>query len=270
VTAPHADIRVEDAGGGVTLITLDRPESFNAYTTGMCEQLATAVDAFARDDAQRVLVLTGAGRGFCSGGDVGSGGGAEEHKAATRQLGHAVVMREGMHAVVRALWALDKPTVAMVNGPAVAGGLTLALVCDLRIAADTAVLGDPSGTAGLLPDEGGAWLFPRAMGLDRALRMTLLGERYDAATARELGLVTEVVPAAELRERTLALATALAARAPLAVRLAKRMMRRGLELTLDQSLGDAELAVLVTNDSDDVREGVEAFRSKRPPVFRGR
>jgi 2-(1,2-epoxy-1,2-dihydrophenyl)acetyl-CoA isomerase len=175
-----------------------------------------------------------------------------------------------MHAVVRRLAALDKPTIAMVNGPAVAGGLTLALACDLRIAADTAVLGDPSGTAGLLPDEGGAWLFPRAMGLDAALKMVLLGETYGAGQARALGLVTEVVPAAELRERTMQLAGALAARAPLAVRLAKRMMRRGLELTLDQSLGDAELAVLVTNDSDDAREGVEAFRGRRPPVFRGR
>ena len=264
----YEDIRVSAGGDGVVVVTLDRPAALNAYTTRMCEELADAIDGFARDDAQRVLVLTGAGRGFCSGGDLRSD--AEEHKAADRQLGHAVVMREGMHAVVRRLAALDKPSIAMVNGPAVAGGLALALLCDLRIAADTAVLGDPSGTAGLLPDEGGAWLFPRAMGLDAALKMVLLGETYYAERARALGLVTEVVPAAELHERTMALAGALAGRAPLAVRLAKRMMRRGLELTLDQSLGDAELAVMVTNDSDDVREGVEAFRAHRPPVFRGR
>jgi len=268
VTRDSTDIRVEAGGDGVVVVTLDRPAALNAYTTRMCEQLADALDGFARADDQRVLVLTGAGRGFCAGGDLR--GDAEETKAAERQLGHAVVMREGMHAVVRRLAALDKPTIAMVNGPAVAGGLTLALACDLRIAADTAVLGDPSGTAGLLPDEGGAWLFPRAMGLDAALKMVLLGETYGAEQARALGLVTEVVPAAELRERTMQLAGALAARAPLAVRLAKRMMRRGLELTLDQSLGDAELAVLVTNDSDDAREGVEAFRGRRPPVFRGR
>jgi 2-(1,2-epoxy-1,2-dihydrophenyl)acetyl-CoA isomerase len=268
VSRTYEDIRVEGAGDGVTLVTLDRPASMNAYTTRMCGELADALDAFARDDAQRVLVLTGEGRGFCSGGDLA--GEADERKAAERQLGHAVVMREGMHPVVRALHALDKPTIAMVNGAAVAGGLTLALACDLRIAADTAVVGDPSGTAGLLPDEGGAWFFPRAMGLDRALRMVLLGERYGAEEARALGLLTEVVPAAELRERTLGLARALAARAPLAVRLAKRMMRRGVDLTLEQSLGDAELAVMITNDSADVREGVDAFHARRPPVFRGR
>jgi enoyl-CoA hydratase/carnithine racemase len=108
------------------------------------------------------------------------------------------------------------------------------------------------------------------MGLDRALRMVLLGERYGAEEARALGLLTEVVPAAELQERTLGLARALAARAPLAVRLAKRMMRRGLDLTLEQSLGDAELAVMITNDSADVREGIDAFSARRPPVFRGR
>jgi 2-(1,2-epoxy-1,2-dihydrophenyl)acetyl-CoA isomerase len=261
------EILVEEADG-VILLTLNRPASLNAYTTRMCEELVAALDAFTRADEQRVLVLTGAGRGFCSGGDLTAG--TEHEKATTRQLGHAVVMREGMHQVMRRLHALDKPTVAMVNGPAVAGGLALALACDLRIAADTAVLGDTSGAVGLLPDEGGAWLFPRVMGLDAALKMVLLGEKYGAQQARELGLVTEVVPEARLRERTLGLARQLAERAPLAARLAKRMLRHGLETTFEQSLAEAELAVMVTNDSDDVREGVTAFRERRPPVFRGR
>jgi enoyl-CoA hydratase/carnithine racemase len=261
------DVLVEDADG-VVVVTLNRPAALNAYTTRLCEELAEALDGFARTDEQRVLVLTGAGRGFCSGGDLTAG--TEHAKSATRQLGHAVVMREGMHQVMRRLHALDKPTIAMVNGPAVAGGLALALACDFRIAADTAVLGDPSGTAGLLPDEGGAWLFPRFMGLDAALKMVLLGETYGAEQAHALGLVTEVVPAAELRERTLGLARRLADRAPLAVRLAKRMMRNGLSSTFEQSLAEAELAVMVTNDSDDVREGVAAFREHRAPVFRGR
>ena len=260
------DVLVEDADG-VVVVTLDRPAALNAYTTRMCEELALALDAFGRTDEQRVLVLTGAGRGFCSGGDLTAG--SEHGKATTRQLGHAVVMREGMHQVMRRLHALDKPTIAMVNGAAVAGGLALALACDFRIAADTAVLGDPSGTAGLLPDEGGAWLFPRFMGLDAALKMVLLGEKYGAEQARGLGLVTEVVPEARLREHTLGFARQLAARAPLAVRLAKRMMRNGLSATFEQSLAEAELAVMVTNDSDDVREGVAAFRERRPPEFRG-
>src|SRR3954471_4167739 len=169
-----------------------------------------------------------------------------------------MVMREGMHRVVRVLARLDKPVIAMVNGAAVAGGLTLALMCDFRVAGEGARLGDTSGRAGLLPDEGGAWLFPRFMGLDAAVRMTMLGEIYPAERARELGLVTEVVPDDQLRARTEELAGALAGRAPLAVRMAKKLMRRGLDLTLDQALGDAEFAVDVVNDSADVLEGVAA------------
>src|SRR5205807_2030404 len=166
----------------------------------------------------RCLVITGAGRGFCSGGDVSGEAGGPSYRQ--RQMGQAQEMREGMHRVIAALHRMDKPVIAMINGPAVAGGLTLALACDLRIAADTARLGDTSGRFGLLPDEGGAWFFPRTMGLDRALKMTLLHEIYPAAEAKTLGLVTEVVPAAELRERTFVLARALAKQAPLAVRLA--------------------------------------------------
>jgi enoyl-CoA hydratase/carnithine racemase len=179
-------------------------------------------------------------------------------------------MRDGMQRVVLTLARLDKPTVAMVNGPAVAGGLALALACDLRIAGASAKLGDTSGKFGLLPDEGGAWLFPRAMGLDRALKMTLLHEVYDADTALRLGLVTETVSDATLESHTLALARALAARAPLAVRLAKSMMRRSLDLTLEQSQGDAALSVMISNPSHDVREGVKAFFEKREPKFEGR
>jgi enoyl-CoA hydratase/carnithine racemase len=179
-------------------------------------------------------------------------------------------MRDGMQRVILTLTRLDKPTLALINGPAVAGGLALALACDLRVAAASAKLGDTSGKFALLPDEGGAWLFPRAMGLDRALKMTLLSEVYDAETAQRLGLVTETVPDAELQVRGLALATALASRAPLAVRLAKSMLRRGLDLTLEQSQGDAALSVMISNPSQDVREGVRAFFEKRPPKFEGR
>ena len=143
-------------------------------------------------------------------------------------------------------------------------------MCDLRIAAASARLGDTSGRAGLLPDEGGAWLFPRIMGIAAATRMTLLAELYDAPAAQQLGLVSEVVPDERLRERTMQLTDELAARAPLAVRVAKRMMRRSLELTFEQSLGDAEFAVSIVNDSADVQEGVAAFLDKRAPVFRGR
>ena len=175
-----------------------------------------------------------------------------------------------MQRVIVMLHRMDKPVIAAINGAAVAGGLTLALACDFRIAADTAKLGDTSGRFGLLPDEGGAWFFPRVMGLDRALKMTLLHEVYSAGEALKLGLVTEVVPAAELEGRALSFAQAIAAQAPLAVRLAKNMMRKGLDSSLENSLDDAALSVMIANPSQDVREGVSAFFAKREPAFKGR
>lgn len=263
------DIRVDRPAPGVTRVVLAREKQMNAYSMRMCRELLAALQDFDRDDAARVLVLTGAGRGFCAGGDV-SGADPEHDEYMRLQLSHAREMRDGMQRVILTLTRLDKPTIAMLNGAAVAGGLALALACDFRIAASSTKLGDTSGRFGLLPDEGGAWLFPRAMGLDRALKMSLLSEVYDAATAERLGLVTETVPDAELEARTLALASALASRAPLAVRLAKALMRRSVDLTLEQSQGDAALSVMISNPSADVREGVTAFREKRPARFEGK
>ncbi|MBN9112296.1 MAG: enoyl-CoA hydratase/isomerase family protein [Pseudonocardia sp.] len=260
-------IRYESADH-VGWLTLNRPEALNAYTTVMCDEIVDVLTRYQADDDIRVLVITGEGRAFCAGGDVRNTDEVDE--AERRQLGHAMVMREGMHRVGRLLHGLDKPTIAMVNGVAVAGGLTLALLCDLRVAGASARLGDTSGRVGLLPDEGGAWLFPRAMGMEAALRMTLLGEIYDAERARELGLVGEVVPDEKLREHTAELAAVLAAKAPLAVRVAKKLMLRAAGTSFDHALGDAEFAVDVVNNSADVAEGVAAFVEKRPPRFEGR
>jgi enoyl-CoA hydratase/carnithine racemase len=251
------------------MITLNRPRQLNAYTHALCEELVGAIDDYLRDDELRCMILTGAGRAFCSGGDVS---GVDGHRESLRdkQLFDGREMRDGMHRVILALSRLDKPVIAMINGSAVAGGLALALACDLRIASDRARLGDTSGRLGLLPDEGGAWLFPRAMGLDRALEMTFLAEVYDAHEAMTRGLVTRVVPHEELETHVLALATRISAQAPLAIRLAKSMMVRGLDSTLERSLGDAQMAVLISNPTQDVAEGTRAFFEKRTPLFKGR
>ncbi|WP_268932261.1 enoyl-CoA hydratase/isomerase family protein [Mycolicibacterium hodleri] len=143
------------------------------------------------------------------------------------------------------------------------------MACDLRIVAQSARLGDTSGRAGLLPDEGGAWLFPRAMGYDKAFRMVALSQVYDSATALALGLATAVVPDEDLEARTLEIAGRLAVAAPLALRAVKTMMRRGLESTLDSSLGDAQQAVLWVGPSADAAEGKAAFLARRPPKFTG-
>jgi 2-(1,2-epoxy-1,2-dihydrophenyl)acetyl-CoA isomerase len=252
---------------GIGLVTLNRPDHLNAYTNPLCEDLVRAFHRYTEDDELRCLIVTGAGRGFCSGGDVSGEGDGTNYRR--KQMGQAQEMRAGMHQVVKALHRMDKPVIAMINGPAVAGGLALALACDFRIASESARLGDTSGRFGLLPDEGGAWFFPRAMGLDRALKMTLLHEIYPAKEALSLGLVTEVVSAADLRSHTLALARAIAKQAPLAVRLAKNMMRKATDTSLENSLDDAALSVMIANPSEDVREGIKAFREKREPTFKG-
>ena len=209
------ETRYETIAPHVARLTLTRPSRLNAYTARMCQEIVDALHAYRDDDELRCLIITGEGRGFCAGADIRDW---DRVRATKMQLGHASDMRDGMHRVAPVMMELDKPTIAMVNGPAVAGGLSLALLCDLRIAGEEAVLGDTSGRLGLLPDEGGAWLFPRFMGMDRALRMVLLSEVYSAPQALELGLVTEVVTQVELADRALAVARAIAAKAPISVR----------------------------------------------------
>src|SRR5437660_1933454 len=242
----------------VATITLNRPEKLNAYSEVMVHEILRALADARDDDDIRAVILTGAGRGFCSGGDIG-----HDFQYPARYRGHRLEsmleMRENMHELVRFLHRFDKPVIAAVNGAAVAGGLTLALSCDFRIAAESAKLGDTSLRFGLLPDEGGAFLFPRFLGLDRALKMSLFSEVYTAREAAALGLVTEVVPDAELMSTARAWAARLAEGPPLAIRLAKRMMYKQLSMTLDNALEDAAMATLVTNYTDDVKEGIAAF-----------
>lgn len=271
-TTTYKTLIVDTPRPHVARITLNRERQMNAYNWRMAQELQAAIADYRDDDELRALIVTGAGtRAFCTGGDVSGEGGEPEHRerVRTQPMGHGREMRDGMQRPLALLRSTDKPTVAMIRGYAVAGGLALALACDFRLADSSARLGDTSGKFGLLPDEGGAWLFPRVMGYDRALRMTLLHEVYDAPTALELRLVTELVED-DLEVRTLEFCEALAAQAPLAVRMAKTMMQRAAESTFEASLVDAQLAVMITNPSQDVREGGAAFREKRTPRFQGK
>jgi enoyl-CoA hydratase/carnithine racemase len=255
--------------GAVATITLNRPEKLNAYSEIMVHEILAALADARDDDAIRAVIVTGAGRGFCSGGDI-----SRDFQYPARYRGHRMEsmleMRENMHALIRFLQRFDKPVIAAINGAAVAGGLTLALACDFRIAAESAKLGDTSLKFALIPDEGGAYFFPRAMGLDRALKMSLLSEVYPARQALELGLVTEVVADGELMASARALAARLADGPPIAIRLAKRMMYKQRTMDLDNALEDAAMATLVSNYTDDVKEGTAAFHEKRKPRFQGR
>jgi 2-(1,2-epoxy-1,2-dihydrophenyl)acetyl-CoA isomerase len=255
-----------DKNERIATITLNRPAKLNAYSETMVHEVIAAL-ADARDDNDiRVVILTGAGRGFCSGGDI-----SRDFEYPARYRGHKMEsmleMRENMHQLVALLRRFDKPTIAAVNGPATAGGLTLALCCDFRIAAESAKLGDTSLKFALVPDEGGAYLFPLYMGLQNALKMSLFSEVYSATHAKELGLVTEVVPDAQLMDTARWWARKLANGPPIAIRVTKRMMYKQLTMNLENALEDGALATMVANYCEDVKEGTAAFHEKREPNF---
>jgi enoyl-CoA hydratase/carnithine racemase len=258
-----------EKNGRVATITFNRPAKRNAYSETMVHEILEALADARDDDEIRVVILTGAGKGFCAGGDI-----SRDFQYPARYRGHRLEsmleMRENMHVLIRFLDRFDKPVIAAINGAAVAGGLTLALACDFRIAAESAKLGDTSLKFGLIPDEGGAYLFPRFMGLDQALKMSLLSEVYSAREALALGLVTEVVADGELMTRAGELAIRLADGPPIAIRVTKRMMYKQRSMQLDNALEDAAMATLVANYTDDVKEGTAAFHEKRKPNFKGR
>lgn len=269
-TAAYETLLVDIPRPHVARIRLNREKQMNAYNWRMSQELQAAIALYRDDDDLRALVLAGAGtRAFCTGGDISASDPQHRDKVRAAPMGSGREMRDGMQPVLSLLRRIDKPSVALIEGYAVAGGLALALACDFRFAGPAARFGDTSGRFGLLPDEGGAWLFPRFMGYDRALKMTLMHEIYDARTAFRLGLVTELVEG-DLAARTLEFCEGLAAQAPLAVRMAKTMMQRALKSSFESSLVDAQLAVMITNPSQDVREGGQAFREKRAPNFQGR
>lgn len=211
--------------GPLAIVTLDRPEARNAYSEAMCEQLVLALDRAELDAAIRCVVLTGAGPAFHAGGDL----------EAMRQrsgmfAGDAAELRQryirGIQAVPRRIAEFPKPLLAAVNGPAIGAGLDLACMCDLRLAADTAVFGSTFVRIGLVPGDGGAFFLARVVGFPRALELMLTARTIDAAEALRIGLVHEVVPGTGLLDAARARALAIAAHPPTAVQLTKRAAYR--------------------------------------------
>lgn len=252
--------------GPVATITLNRPDNLNAYTNLLLEEMLRAIDDVRQDDNIRVLIITGAGRAFCAGADLSQ----PVEELQRRPLSSVMEMREGFHQLLLSLGRLDKPTIAAINGPAVAGGLNIALVCDFRIASDLARIGDGSLRFGFVPDEGGAYLLPRIVGLEKALELILLREILDAKQAERIGLVGKVVPHAELEGRAREMAHKIAEGPPVASRLAKRAVYKQLDMDFAAALEDIALAAQIVNEMEDVQEGIRAFFEKRKPIFKGR
>lgn len=260
-TVSERVVRIE-RDGAVAVVTIDRPEKRNALNAAVRSGLVRAIAELDADDTVRVIVVTGAGeRAFVAGADI------EEFQQRT-----PLEQREAMTSTraFEAVAGSAKPTIAMINGYALGGGCELALACDMRIAAETAKLGQPEVNLGIIPGGGGTQRLPRLVGPGRAMRLIFSGEIIDASEAARIGLVDEVHPAHDLRERTLELARRIAARSPVAVRMAKAAVRAALELPLRAGLAYETELFVTAFGSDDRREGVAAFLEKREPRFSGR
>ncbi len=253
--------RTEDLGP-VRRLTLDNPERKNAIPPEGWNQLSRVFEEF-EASSQRALVVTGAGGDFCSGADLGGGQfaptGIVDHYAQMAEVGRAAT----------ALHRLSKPTVAAVDGVAVGAGMNLALGCDVVIAARTARFSEIFVRRGLNVDFGGTWLLPRLVGLARARELALTGRFVDGTEAADIGLVSRVVEPGSLEETAMGTALELAAGAPLAQRFIKIGLDRSFDLTFEEALAYEDQAQAICLSSDDVVEGVAAFREKRNPRFTG-
>lgn len=258
---PDENLTVE-RDGAVAVLTVTRPAVLNALNNRTITELEGAVSRLAADDGVRVVILTGAGdKAFIAGADI-------RELAALNPVSAEALAARG-HALCHALERMGKPVIAAVNGYALGGGCELAMACTLRIAADTAKLGQPEIGLGLLPGYGGTQRLPRLVGAGRALEMTLTGDPVDAQEAWRIGLVNRVVPGAELMASTMELAQRIAAQAPVAVRCILAAVRDGLGMTLaDGCAHEASLFGLAAATSD-WGEGTRAFLEKRRPRFTG-
>lgn len=247
---------------GVATVTLNRPAKLNAFAGDMRERLVSALDRVAGDSGARVLVITGAGKGFCSGGDVAHMVALKREQAPFEAL--APLLESGRDVITR-LAALPIPTIAAVNGVAAGAGCNLALACDLRLASDAARFGETFVRIGLHLDWGGAHHLPRLIGLGRALEVAWTGRLVDAEEAHRLGLVERLWPAAEFDREWRAFARRLAEAPATSVRAAKRTLRAASARTLSQTLAAEVAAQAACWASADSREGLAAFAEKREP-----
>ena len=251
--------------GGVAVVTLNRPEKLNALGGTMGDELSAVLEEIRGDDGLRVMVLTGAGRGFCSGADVSF----LATKLETRFSIDSVNERLGSSWVL-SMREMPKPTIAAVNGFALGVGFSLALACDIRIASENARFSMMFVRWGMIPDCGATYLLPRTVGHSRACELMFTGELFDAREAERIGLVSKVVPNDELMTATKDLATRIAKGPPIAIGFAKRAIYKGIEGDLVSQLEFETYAQGICFQTEDHHEAGEAFMEKREAKFRGR
>ena len=254
----------------VLLVTLNRPDIHNAIShEAMVSEIETVCRLVDNRKDIRALVLTGAGKSFCAGGNVKDMLNKTDMFGGTQQeieKGY----KNGIQRIPLALWSVEVPVIAAVNGAAVGAGCDLAMMCDIRIGSDKARFAESFVKLGIIPGDGGAWFLPRVIGMARASQMALTGDTLDAQTALEWGLISEIVDSSELIDRALSLAHHIAANPPLAVKACKQLLRQSEKLALPEMLDQCAQLQSGLHHTDDHLEAVEALLEKRKGQYYGR
>jgi 2-(1,2-epoxy-1,2-dihydrophenyl)acetyl-CoA isomerase len=258
---------IHEVKDGIATLTLNRPERLNALGGTLRDDLHDAITRSAADPDVRVMIVTGAGKGFCAGGDVKA---MNEAKESQRERPLLEKIAPGRDRTLLAMRDAPQPIIAAVNGAAAGAGMNLALGCDIRLASTAAKFSQAFVKRGLHPDWGGTYFLPRIVGMAKACELIFTGAVIDAAEALRLGIVSQVLPPEELLPAAQTLARAIAAGPPIAIRLAKRGLYRNAESDLRTALEYETFAQNTCFETEDAREGIRAFVEKRAPVFRGR
>lgn len=259
-----------EQSGHVVTLTFNMPETRNALTDAdLCQALVDAMHRISADQSVRCAIVTGVGKAFSSGGNL------KHMKEKVSMFGGDPVdlkdsYKRGIQRVVRAMWDCEVPLIAAVNGPAYGAGCDMTCLCDIRIASTRAIFAENFVRVGLIPGDGGAWLLPRQVGLSRAAEMTFTADPVDAETVLEWGLVSRVVDPADLLSETHSLAARIAQNPPRHLRMAKRLLREGLNTRLESVLELSAAYQGACHQTEDHEEAVEALLQKRPASFNGR